>query len=331
MPPLHLVARDGPVTCPWCRDELAGGPRCPACAVRYHAECAATFGRCATLGCAGALGAAGARGAPLPRLAALADRLAALRPGDPPPPTDARVLLLLPGQGEVPAAAAAAVGEALGLTPWEGRQRLGSSLPEPLVRVDGADAAAGLAGRLRAAGARCLVVPAAALLRPLEARQAHAADPAAARVDDGRGWGALPDPRLVVTGLRVEVTTREEVSPALEELDGVARPRAVQRRTTEPVALVLGRDDDAPLLLRRDALRIAGDEPTAHARWGRLLDAAREGADHVHLPTSASSLLSRRSIGPRGARDDLPAILLAARAAHLAWRAGALGAPKAAS
>src|SRR5688572_4951837 len=135
---IRITRREGGVpTCPYCLDAVPLGPECPGCATRYHDECAATFGRCATLGCKAPLDQ-GPRptGRALPRLAAIAARLAGS--ASPAPWLDddegQSFLALVPSPGHA-ARGAEVLAELLGQTVYDARLRLSSGLPEPLLRL----------------------------------------------------------------------------------------------------------------------------------------------------------------------------------------------------
>ncbi len=330
---IRIARREGSTSCPYCHDEVpeAGdGVACPACDVRYHGECAATFGRCGILGCRAPLDVAAVDATPLPRLVVMASRLSALRPDAPLPDDDAHVVALLPGTPDS-ADAAGAVGALLGQTTYDGRLRLMSGVPEPLVRVRGAADAEAVVSRLAGYRVRALAVPAAELLRPLvrvDVVELEPGDPAGdvRIVDPIAGPTPLPSPRFVVAATLLEVHQREEVKN-LWETSGRKKSRVSSRRVserqTEPAALVFGLRERDPWLLRRDGSRLAGSrDPTATGRWLRILDACSRGATVVRFEgATTSALLSRRRPFVTPIDENLPGLLLAARLLHAAWAA----------
>ncbi len=329
---IRVSRREGSASCPYCHDEVVEGPACPACGVRYHDECAATFGRCAILGCRVPLEVAAPEATPLPRLVAMAPRLFALRPGAAAPleDDDAHIVALLPGSPES-ADAAAAVGDLLGHSPYDGRMRLLCAAPEPLVRVrTGADAEA-VVSRLAGYRVKALAIPAADLLRPLvrvDAVDVEDGDPPRI-IDPIAGPSPLPTPRLVVTATLLEVHQREEVKNLWEGRKlkkNRVTSRKVSERFTEPAALVFGEHERDPVLLRRDGTKLRGSaDPTAIGRFSRILDACTRGAAVVRLEnaTTAALLSRRRPLSAAPVEENLPAVLLAARLLHASWLAGA--------
>lgn len=329
---IRIAPRGGPATCPYCHDALdATAVACPGCAVGYHDECAATFGRCAIIGCRVPLDVAGPEAAPLPRLVAVAARLATLSAADLGALADdaeAFVVALLPGAPD-DADAAAAVGELLGQTAYDGRLRLTSPAPEPLVRVRGRAAAEAVVTRLAGRRVRAVALPLAALARPLARIDAGEVAPGEPprRVVDGSGWD-VPLPRaaerLVVAVQLVEVAPREETKNLWSDARGrktKPKTRRTLERRTEPAALVFGRAPGDPVLLRRDVSRLSGcREPTTFGRWARVLEEVSRGAAVVRLEGGAAQvLLTRRRPLVDQVEENLPGLLLAARVLHLAW------------
>lgn len=326
---IRITPRDGPATCPLCLDEVTRGTACPSCGVTYHVECAATFGRCGILGCRALFEPSTPTGRPLPRLAAMASSLSALRLADAAPvPEEDVIVALLPGPRGLAdrTDAAAAVGEALGQTAYDGRLRLGSPLPEPLVRVVGGEHASRVRDRLTSFGVRALTLPATAVLRPLMRVEVAEIDPAAQSVLDTVGRTvAIRDERLTVTAQRIEVRTRLKQEFTFDGETSRSTTRKLDQRVAEPVAIVFCGDDPTPLLLRRDALRVhGGTEPTAFARWSRVVTALSASGERIDLAgtTSAVLLTRKRPFGAIPTDENLPGLLLAARILHLAWRAG---------
>lgn len=326
---IKISRRAGPATCPLCLDSVDQGTDCPACCVTYHLECAATFGRCGIIGCRTPFEPSRPSGRALPRLAAMAGSLAALRATSAPSvPDDDVVVALLPGPRKLADRpdAAAAVGEALGQTAYDGRLRLGSPLPELLLRVDGPDNASRIRERLTSFGVRALTLPAAALLRPLDRVEVAEVDPATLRVLDTLGRLTLISPeRLVITAQRVEVRTREKQESSFDGERSRTTTRRQDERIAEPVAIVFNDDDPTPLLFRRDNMRVLGGaEPTAFARWTRVVTALSAVGDRLDLAGTTSAVLQtrKRPFGPVPIDENLPGLLLASRILHLAWRAG---------
>ncbi|MCO5171625.1 MAG: hypothetical protein M9894_35425 [Planctomycetes bacterium] len=332
---IRIAPRGGPATCPYCHDGLdPAAVACAGCGVGYHDECAATFGRCAILGCRVPLAVPGPEATPLPRLVAMASRLAALSAtdlgglGD--DDDESFVVALLPGTPEHPDASAA-VGELLGQTPYDGRLRLTSPVPEPLVRVRGRAAADAVVQRLAGRRARAVALPRHALLRPLgrtDAREVAPGEPPRLVVD-GSGWDVPLPPaaeRLVVAVQLVEVSPQTETKNLWSEARGrkakVKTRRTLERRV-EPGALVFGRAPGDPVLLRRDVARLSGcREPTTFGRWARVLAEVSRGATVERLEGGAASLLlTRRRPLVDQVEENLPGLLLAARVLHLAWLA----------
>lgn len=327
---IKITPREGPATCPLCLDAVAQGTDCPSCGVTYHLECAATFGRCGIIGCRALFEPATPTGRALPRLAAMASSLSALRLADAPAvPDDDVVVALLPGPRGLAdrTDAAAAVGEALGQTAYDGRLRLGSPLPELLLRVVGREHASSIRDRLTSFGVRALLLPAAPLLRPLMRVEVAEVDPTAPRVVDSVGRiTTIPPERLTITAQRIEVRAQQKQKASYEgEPRRTSTTRRQEQRTVEPVAIVFRADDPTPLLLRRDALRVhGGAEPTAFARWARVVAALSAAGDRVDLAGTTSAVLQtrKRPFGVVPIDENLPGLLLAARILHLAWRAG---------
>lgn len=323
---IKVTPREGPTTCLYCQDDLGpGGVACPACGVRYHDECALTFERCGTLGCKARLSVSSEPARPLPRLTAIAPRLVTLAAA-PVEGDDDWVVALLPGSGDDPARAAF-VGNLLGATAFDGRSRVVSPVPEPLVRVSGQAAAAGIVARLADRGLCAVALPAGAFLRPLLSVAATDVEPLAVplrcRTASGRevAFPAPPD-RLVVTAQLVEERPRAESAKADD-----GRPKTVRRlqRKAEHAALVFGRHDPDPILLGRDRTRVHGfRDPTAIGRFRLLLESLGRGATVVDLKGSSSPvLLVRRRPIVDESTENLAGVLLAARLLHAAWRAGA--------
>lgn len=325
---IRISRREGSSSCPYCHDEVLDAPgfvACPACGVRYHDECAATFGRCGILGCRAALEVAAPEVTPLPRLLAMAPRLFMLRPTAAPLDDDAYVVALLPGSPES-LDAAGLVGELLRQTAYDGRLRLLSGVPEPLVRVRSAADAEAVTARLAACRVNAVAVPARELLRPLvrvDAVELQPGDPPRV-VDPIAGATPLPGPRLVVAVNLIEVHQREEVEN-LWETGGRMRRRVKSRkvadRRTEPAALVFGARERDPVLLRRDGTRLRGSvDPTAIGRWSAILEACSRGAEVVRVENAtAAALLARRRPVVAQVDENLPGVLLAARLLHAAW------------
>lgn len=325
---IRVARREGAAHCPYCHDDVPEGPACPSCGVRYHDECAATFGRCAILGCRAPLEVAAPEVTPLPRLVAMASRLFALRPGAAPLDDDAsHVVVLLPGSASPPPDAAAAVGELLGHTAYDGRLRLLSPVPEPLVRTRGGADAEAVAVRLAGHGVRALALAARDLLRPLarvDALEVEAGDPPRV-VDPISGPVPLARRRLVLSANLLEVHQREEVKNLWATGRKLKSSKPVSRRVsdrqTEPAALVYGEGEVDPVLLRRGVTRLRGStDPTAFGRWAALLAEVTRGADVHKLDGAAgAALLSRRRPFEPPVEENLPGLLLAGRILHLSW------------
>lgn len=339
---IRIASRASSERCPYCLDDVVQGVVCPACRARYHDECAGTFGRCAALGCGARFAPPASATAPLPRLRALAQRLARWRlPED--LAAGGWVVVLLPGplaRIEDPEAAWV-VGELLGLTPYDGRLRLGGQLPEPLVRADDPATAEAVVERLAARRVDALAAPLAEVLAPLEVVEATAVDVSADPLvlGDARGgerWLPYAAPRLVVTATLVE-ERKAEVRRAggLAGTTGrfgggfaaAGRPttRTTIDRRLEQAAFVFTPESGVPWRLRAFGLeRLAGTPRGASATetFQRVLGIAARGADRVELPAAATQVLLNLSEAGRGgdARDNHAGVALAARLTWIHWR-----------
>lgn len=321
---IKLTLRDGAPQCLYCHDDVvSGGVLCPKCGVRYHDECAVTFLRCGVLGCKVPLLVPRDAGQPMPRLPALAPRLMSLDTAAQVDGDD-HVVVLLPGSRDDPERAAF-LGQLLGATTFDGRARLVSPAPEPLLRVSSRAAAEGLCLRLAQHGLRAVGLRADAFLRPLLHVAVGEVEPLAVplryRTASGReGRFPAPAERFVVTAQLVEERQRVET---VKQGDGREKTERRTQRRVEQGALVFGHDPD-PLLLRRDVTRIHGlSHPTAFARFAALLVVVSRDASVVDFKGSSSPLLlARRRPITDQVSENVAGVLLAARVLHAAWLAG---------
>lgn len=316
---------DGP-SCARCRQALRASPApatCPACRAAHCAACAALPGTCARPGCGGAFPPG-----PIPPLGVLARSAAGWEDAS---RAAGAVLVLLPGPraARERTEAAQVVGELLRAGPEDGQRRLASGHPEPLVRWAEAGAAEGGATRLAGVGLPACVLPAAAVAAPLLAFEVASLVPGDPwRFRDAAGQEralAAAAPRLVLGADLIEV----------RRAAGVGEPArtATERRLVEGLGVV-SPGEERPLLLRARAMRGVPGLPAAAPLARRLAVilgqlAAPPGRGLVLEGARAPALLATRSAPPPGeegeeVRDNLPAVLLAARLLAGAWRAGRL-------
>lgn len=343
--------------CCFCLDGLdAGRTTCPGCGAGYHDECSAITGRCVILGCRERLGG-GKRavvvGRALPRLGILARAIGRwARLGIPDEVDLGSAVVLLPSRREVKddMDAARAVAELLGPehTPYDGRLRLQSPHPEPLVRVDDHDAAIELLARLRGEGISCMTVPLRELLAPLELFEPVDAstDPLGVAFLDEQGREldvAFAAPRLVLVGQHVEVerkvTTRQTAT--LERTAGGKSPRYTAprsslfpepRKSSEPCVHVLFPGQARLLFLRRGLLRSFGKglKYSVHAiqPWYKLVEDLKQGAMVIEVAAAGSpALLSFAPEDPAHQSNGL-AIHLLARIWRAAWQSDHMAPPR---
>lgn len=323
--------------CSYCLDDVTQGTTCESCGARYHDECAVVFGRCGILGCTQRF-AADTSAVVLPRLGALARRLGqwhhdALLAGD------AHVLVLQPCPWETTsdAAAARAVADLLGgdFMPYDGRVRLQSRFPEPLVRFGSLPPALEAAARLGAAKLPATTIPVRTLLRPLEPFLATTLrlSEGALEFQDGEGHTrsfARGAPRLVVIGREIThrtigQTSRVQLGSGRGGYRTASRPsfaRASQR-SQEMVATLAGPDERPPVVIRRSKLRVEGPGLQGMT-WAELKDELTRGATTEEVEgANADTLLSLISLGQGRAapeiRSNAGALALIARMIRHEW------------
>lgn len=341
--------------CCFCLDGLEKRLTCPACGAGYHDECGAIVGRCVILGCRERL-VGGRRaavvGLALPRLGILARAIGRwARLGIPDQVDLGSAVVLLPSRREVreDLEAARAVAELLGPehTPYDGRLRLQSPHPEPLVRVDDHDAASEVLARLRGEGIACLAVPLRDLLAPLDLFEPVevATDPMGMALRDAQGREldlAFGAPRLVVVGQHVEVERRVTTRQAggFDRSGGGKSPRYLAARTSlypeprkssEPCLHLILPGEPRLVFIRRNAVRSFGKgiKFSVHAiqPWYKLVEDLKQDATVVEVGLAGSpALLSFEPTDPTQ-QSNARAIHLLARIHRAAWQSDQLAPP----
>jgi hypothetical protein len=329
------------LACPYCRDSVSVGQTCSDCGARYHAECAQTFAVCAILGCRGRFVPPGGL-VVLPRVGLLARRLSAWRvEGLGPQGPHAVILEPSFGARDQPEAARAVadlLGE--GYTAYDGRLRLQAGYPEPLVRCDTPEQAAGAARDLVARGARARTISLADLVRPLETYEPAAMeilpDQIVMRTRQGGETRTLDreEGRLVVCGRVAEEVARVE-SRTVTKRRGKSSYQTTRRslfpkRTTRPeqAALVFRPGERVPTFLRCNAVRVEAnaDLRTKLQGWVLVLkalgDTPRAEVRELKGETAAPLMGLTGVSGTSSTRNNVASILLLARLCHNAWEKG---------
>lgn len=325
-------SESGSARCPFCLDDLDHGVACTDCRALYHADCAQIFGSCAALGCPGTLTDQVGL-APLPRLIALARRLAAWQPSSLANVRPETTLLVVwpSAAARTSKEAAQVVGEILGPdhTAYDGRLRLQVPYAEPLARADSPDLAREAQERLRRAGVRATLLP---MLEVLDVQK-----PFQVRGLSGPPWEAQNPPgekRLLdPTAPRLFLTTRfcEEKSKRTTKLRKTTNARGYSsyrqstsvfpKRTARPeAAAILVTPNQPPWLLRS---RQATREGTLRS-WPEIVSALSEDAEVREIKGMTLSTLLTLVRGAGGhlstsVRDNTAALMLQARLHQLDW------------
>jgi hypothetical protein len=318
--------------CPFCLDDLDHGVACTDCRALYHADCAQVFGSCAALGCPGTLTERVGLAA-LPRLVALARRLAAWQPSSLANvrPETSLVVIWPSATARTSKEAAQAVAEILGPdhTAYDGRLRLQVPYAEPLARADSPDHAQSALERLRRAGVRVTLLP---MLDVLAVQK-----PFQVRGFSGPPWEARNPPgetrQLDPQAPRLFLTTRfcEEKSKRTTKLKRTTNARGhssyrqstsvFPKRTARPeAAAILVTPNQPPWLLRATQ---STREGTIRA-WPEIVRALSEDAEvrEIKGMTLGTLLTLVRGSGGRlgtSIRDNTATLLLQARLHQLDW------------
>jgi hypothetical protein len=341
---IHIAPRGSDLRCPLCHDTVAMGPVCAACGARYHTECANILVECAVMGCVTRLVE---HTAPvlLPRLGGLVRRLASWEDRDVAAARGARggprVVVLWPCSREVRGrrGAAQAVAELLGpeYSISDGRLRLNSQFPEPLVRLDDPAAAELACRRLEQQGVSADPLPLADVMRPLKRLDAQrvVVEPGLLVVSRGERHRELrPSECLVVSGRLLEVAVAPERTPtkARDGRTGAASTSIFARtreRAEEALFVFSPQFDDPVLLCPGQISRVVTPGLAGSSRWSLVVEALRAGAAWVEVAGARSpALLTTRSVGLSSSSpttsDNLDSLHMIARLLHHA-RAEASG------
>lgn len=316
-----------PTGCPRCGEPAPTGSTCGGCRRVLHPECARAFGACP---CGASLDPPGrGPGQDLPRLLALARRVT-LFDGEGLPPEDGPLAVCLapaPAERRADPRAAEAVGSVLGTSPADGLQRLGSPVPEPLVRVPDRESALAVEHALRdVAALTAFTLPLRSLLGPLEAFEVEQVDLGttttykdAAGQERSHRFGQA---RLVVTApylqaRRAASSTSARLTPSRPTLR-VGKPEAS--------ALVFLGADPVPLFLRESAVKdwscLSSKMTMVPAQNVEIL--ARElgqgGGELRPLPRElGQEPWLTRLAGLEDRRENAALVFLAARLLHRQW------------
>tara|TARA_R110002072_G_scaffold37073_3_gene108849 strand:+ start:263 stop:1288 length:1026 start_codon:yes stop_codon:yes gene_type:complete len=318
--------------CPFCLDDLDQGVACTACRALYHADCAQVFGSCAALGCPGTLTDRIGLAA-LPRLVALARRLASWQPSSLAKvrPETSLVVLWPSAKARSSKEAARVVAEILGPehSLYDGRLRLQVPYPEPLARADSLDIGLEAVARLEGAGVRASLLPmleVLAIQAPFQVR-ALSGPPWEARNPAGEARLLDPEaPHLFLTTRFCE--EKSKVTTKLQRKTN-ARGRSTYRQTTSvfpkrtarpEAAAILVTPDQPPWLLRATQ---STREGTIRA-WPEVVRALSQGAEvrEIKGMTLGTLLTLVRAGGGRGAttiRDNTATLMFQARLHQLDW------------
>jgi hypothetical protein len=344
MSPVKVTPRDADeLRCPYCHDDVSMGPSCSGCAARYHAECAQTFGACAIPACLGTLDLESHTAQVLPRLTGLARRIGRWTP----PMGGPRALILdLPAPRAVrddPEAAARLVGDLLGQTTYDGRMRVLSPFPEPLIRVRSEAEAVLLRGQLSDVGLASITPPLSELVKPFDPFQVarYEVGDDVLRVEDAEGQERTLDlkrPRLVFTGSVVTLTESRTTRHLKRSFTGSygsgagavrTAPKARPGRDQQLCAYVYTAADAQPLrfLHRELELVTGGTHPklvTEGQRFRALLDELKDPNDQPYtvppVLCSNPSFMTAVDAGG-GKRSNAAFVALVARLEAFFWQA----------
>lgn len=320
--------------CPRCGEPAPTGTTCGGCGRVHHAECARAFGRCGA--CQASLDPQGrGPGADLPRLQALARRVGAFDPATLPPADGPLAVCLVPApERRADPRAAEAVGSVLGTSVADGAQRVGSPVPEPLVRVPDAASAAAVERALRdVGGVEAFSLPLGELLAPLlafEAEQVELGTTTTYRDAQGATRShRFGEPRLVVTAPFLLAARRQGGGPIPAGTPRLTPTRAtlrLGRKTPEAAAFVFMGADPVPVLLRETGVRDWSCLSTKMTMVpAQNLEAlARElgqgGGELRALPRELGQDPWMVRLGARDdQRENAPLVGLAARLLHRRW------------